>query len=115
MKLDAIKLARIIRKSGKRAVLRFCDGGEPIGHCKHGIVVVHPDDSGIEPAQQRMILHADGRAAVFPHRRGFNAAAKNLCDILHPIADAQHGHTQRENAIVAGFCSFGINAIRPAG
>ena len=115
MELDAIKLARIVRKCGEGAVVRLRDGGEPLRHAKHGIVVVHPNDSGIKPFEQRMLRHADGRAAVFAHRRGFNAAVECFCDVLHAVADAQYGYAERENPAVAGLRALGIHAVRPAG
>ena len=118
MELQAEKFPGAIFDGRVFGIFRDGDRLEPVRQFRELVAVRIPDLQRFrQPAEQRArrVLHRERALAVFTLQALLDLAAEKLGEQLHAVADAEHGHAERENIFVRQRRVRGINAGRAAG
>jgi len=115
VKLEAVIAARLVGDARDRRRRIARDDLETRRQAGDAVAVAHPDieqpvarlvDAILDTREQRrMAARAQLGMAEFAHPRRLDLAAELGRHRLHPIADAQHGHAEREDA---RRCAWGL-------
>ena len=117
MELERVEALRVVvhrrERTGRRHHRAAFEAG---GDRLHTVAVAHPyNDRRGHALEKRVSGHdLDRHLAVFPRLARHHTTAQLLAHELHPVADAQHRHTQLEDRRINRRRAVLEHAVRPA-
>ncbi len=116
VELDAVDSLARVADGAERRVAADADGLKARRESHDPVTVRHPDverlalGESVEDALGPLDHHAG--VAVFASARALDAPAEKVRDELQPVADAEDGHAELEDARVHGGRALGVDARR---